>query len=248
MQFYTDQEEANPLTKSPEWGLTDDSLLGHKFIVWPSANPWTLCCSSHWLWCECFGGTGCDRSYTWLWCLWSRPCRPSLSAVLCFIKKGQRVSRNTQRAQSWQWGKYLFVLKRAVFFGPFQGRFCSNASCKERCCEVVICHPWRIYRPWSQMDPWSECQEMSTKCSHRSFVNLQRRTRSEICISTSLDKAAEANGPCPTIPTCIWPENTKRAKTCKKPKQPNPKTNPKNQTTCTGCLSVYQSQCSKNYR
>lgn len=53
VQFYTDQEEANSLIKSPEWGLTDDSLLVHKFMVWPSANLSTFCCSSHRLWCDC---------------------------------------------------------------------------------------------------------------------------------------------------------------------------------------------------
>lgn len=52
-EFYSDKEESNSLIKSPEWGLTDDSLLVHKFLVWPSANLSTLCCSSHCHWCDC---------------------------------------------------------------------------------------------------------------------------------------------------------------------------------------------------
>uniref|UniRef100_A0A8D0EYR0 Uncharacterized protein n=1 Tax=Strix occidentalis caurina TaxID=311401 RepID=A0A8D0EYR0_STROC len=64
------------------------------------------------------------------------------------------------------------------------------------------------------------------KCSYRSFVNLQRGTRSEICISTSLDKTVEVNGPFLTMSTCIWPENTRQRLARKKTKQnkKNPKT------------------------
>ncbi|CAM9326740.1 unnamed protein product, partial [Bubo scandiacus] len=91
---------------------------------------------------------------------------------------------------------------------------------------------------------------VKAKSSYRSFVNLQRGTSSEICISTSLDKTVEVNGPFLTMSACIWPENT-RTKTCKKkkkkkknhqkkqnqtknqnhPKQTNKKTNKQQKTT-----------------
>ncbi|CAM9322746.1 unnamed protein product [Bubo scandiacus] len=70
---------------------------------------------------------------------------------------------------------------------------------------------------------------VKAKSSYRSFVNLQRGTSSEICISTSLDKTVEVNGPFLTMSACIWPENT-RTKTCKKKKKPKKKPTKKTKT------------------
>lgn len=155
MQFYSDEEEANPLAKSPEWDLMDDSLLSHKSVEWSSANPWTLRHSSP-LVCSAPRGAGCSRSHEWLvWLSGSRACHPSL-LVLCCTTSKQKYSKIlwSQQDKHLHWKEMLF------FFSLFQGRLCSNSSYKERCWEGVV-----VLYCWSQMDPWSDCQEMSLMCS-----------------------------------------------------------------------------------
>lgn len=166
----------------------------------------------------CFGGAGCSRSCMWLVCPWSRPHHPSLPAVLCFIKKG---GKEGHRKYPESTVVIVVCTGKGCSLWPIC-KFCSNGSWEERCCGVVLCHHWGvslIYNHWSHMDPWSEHWEISTKC--KEFCKFtERGTRSKICISTSLNKALEVNGPFLIISACVWPENTTRAETCKKPNQP----------------------------
>lgn len=160
MQFYSDEEEANPLAKSPEWDLMDDSLLSHKSVEWSSANPCTLRHSSP-LVCSAPRGAGCSRSHEWLvWLSGSRACHPSL-LVLCCTTSKQKYSKIlwSQQDKHLHWKEMLFFL--ACSRADFAQTAPTMKDAEKEWLSFIADHRWIhgvSVKKWASCAPWEMCR------------------------------------------------------------------------------------------